>query len=330
MIADSKNIIRCNPMITSDWRPAATVNLIQQRAALYRVIRDFFYQRQVCEVEVPALSRAAVSDPHIDSIAAGVCGETLYLQSSPEFFMKRLLASGSGDIYSLNKAFRNGEAGRRHNPEFTMLEWYRLGWSEQQLMDEVVELITACVSLPSVQRLTYRDIFQRELGLDPHTASVAQLQAAAQQHTDIRWDEPDRDVWLDVLMTHAIEPRMGPGLVLVYDFPATQAALARTAVDDGGQRVAKRFEAFVGGVELANGYWELSDAGEQARRLQQDLAKRQALGLPQYPVAEHLVAALRAGLPECAGVALGVDRLLMLVTGCHDIRELLAFPFARA
>lgn len=315
---------------SDDWRPAASVAALQQRAQLYRTIREFFYQRQVCEVEVPSLARAAVSDPQIDSISAQVCGATLYLQSSPEFFMKRMLAAGSGDIYSLDKAFRNGEAGRRHNPEFTMLEWYRLGWDEQRLMDEVAELIGTCVSLPSVARWSYRDIFQRELGLDPHTATIEQLKQAAQRCSEIRWDDDDRDVWLDVLMTHAIEPRMGPGLVLVYDFPVTQAALARTTLDAQGQQVARRFEAFVDGVELANGYWELCDGVEQARRLQQDLARRQALGLPQYPVAQQLVDALHGGLPDCAGVALGVDRLLMLMTDCNDIRQLLAFPFERA
>jgi lysyl-tRNA synthetase class 2 len=317
-------------MISSDWRPAASVEAQQQRAALYRAIREYFYRRQVCEVDVPSLSRAAAVDPQIDSIPAQVCGETLYLQSSPEFFMKRMLAAGCGDIYSLNKAFRNGEAGRRHNPEFTMLEWYRLGWDDQRLMDEVAELIGDCVSLPSVERLSYRQIFERELGLDPHTASLAQLKHAAQQCSEIRWDDDDRDVWLDVLMTHAIEPRMGAGLVMVYDFPQSQSALARTGLDEHGQIVAKRFEAFVGGVELANGYWELCDGVEQAQRLQQDLNKRKALGLPQYPSAQKLVEALNVGLPDCAGVALGVDRLLMLITGSSDIRTLLAFPFERA
>ncbi|MBU3069354.1 EF-P lysine aminoacylase GenX [Aestuariicella sp. G3-2] len=316
-------------MTSSDWQPSASLSALQQRAELYRGIRDFFYHRQVSEVDVPSLSRAAVSDPHIDSISAQVSGETLFLQTSPEFFMKRLLAAGSGDIYSLNKAFRNGEAGRRHNPEFTMLEWYRLGWDDQQLMDEVAELVGACVALPSVERLSYRDIFQRELSLDPHTATVAELKQIAQQHSDIHWDDDDRDVWLDVLMTHAIEPRMGNGLVLVYDFPASQAALARTAIDSTGQVVARRFEAYVGGVELANGYWELCDGAEQAQRLQDDLVKRQAMNLPCYPTDQHLVSALHAGMPDCAGVAVGVDRLLMLVTGCSDIRELLAFPFER-
>ncbi|GAB3097377.1 EF-P lysine aminoacylase GenX [Aestuariicella hydrocarbonica] len=316
-------------MTSSDWRPSATLDAVQQRAELYRGLREFFYQRQVTEVDVPSLSRAAVSDPHIDSINAQVCGEALYLQTSPEFFMKRLLAAGCGDIYSLNKAFRNGEAGRRHNPEFTMLEWYRRGWDDQRLMDEVAELIGACVELSSVQRLSYREVFQRELGLDPHIASVGELQHVARQLCDIQWDDDDRDVWLDVLMTHVIEPGLGDGLVLVYDFPASQAALARLGVDAQGQQVARRFEAYVGGVELANGYWELCDGQEQAQRLQSDLRKRQALDLPQYPVDQHLIEALTAGLPDCAGVALGVDRLLMLTTGINDIRQLLAFPFER-
>lgn len=316
-------------MTSSDWRPSASLSALQQRAELYRGVRDFFYHRQVSEVDVPSLSRSAVSDPHIDSISAQVSGETLYLQTSPEFFMKRLLAAGSGDIYSLNKAFRNGEAGRRHNPEFTMLEWYRLGWDDQQLMDELTELIGACVALSSVERLSYREIFQRELSIDPHTATVAELKQIARQHSDILWDDDDRDVWLDVLMTHVIEPRMGSGLVLVYDFPASQAALARTGIDSTGQTVARRFEAYVGGVELANGYWELCDGAEQAQRLQDDLIKRKAMNLPCYPTDQHLVSALNAGMPDCAGVAVGVDRLLMLVTGCTDIRELLAFPFEK-
>lgn len=316
-------------MTSSDWRPSASLDALRQRAELYRGLRDFFYQRQVQEVDVPSLSRAAVSDPHIDSISAQVSGETLYLQTSPEFFMKRLLAAGSGDIYSLNKAFRNGEAGRRHNPEFTMLEWYRLGWDEQRLMDEVAELIGACVALPSVERLSYREIFRRELAVDPHVAGAAELKQIALQHTDITWDDDDRDIWLDVLMTHVVEPRMGEGLVLVYDFPSSQAALARKGMDETGQTVAKRFEAYVGGVELANGYWELCDGAEQAQRWQGDLEKRKAMSLSQYPADQHLLNALSSGMPDCAGVALGVDRLLMLMTGCKDIGELLAFPFYR-
>ncbi len=316
-------------MNSAPWQPSANLESLRQRAALYAQLRRFFADRQVLEVEVPALSRAAVSDPHIDSIMAGVCGDSCYLQTSPEFFMKRLLASGSGDIYSLDKAFRNGEAGRRHNPEFTMLEWYRVGWNDQQLMDEVANLIGECVTLPSVEKLSYGELFERELHIDPHSVDVERLQAIARQHVDIAWQDDDKDVWLDVLMTHVLEPRMGPGLVMVYDFPASQCALARLGQNARGQTVAKRFEAYVGGVELANGYWELCDGEEQAQRLQADHARRAAQGLPQYPLDQYLLQALSAGMPDSAGVAMGVDRLLMLVSGCDDIRQLLAFPFER-
>ncbi len=312
------------------WQASADLFALSARAALLQKLRHFFQQRNLLEVDVPALGRAAVTDPHIDSIAAQVCDETLYLQTSPEFHMKRLLASGSGDIYSLAKAFRNGEAGRKHNPEFTMLEWYRVGWTDHQLMDEVSELLQHCLTLSSVERISYRALFQRHLGLDPHRASVAQLKSLANQYGEFDWPDSDRDTWLDLLMTHVIEPNMGEGLMLVHDFPASQAALARLHKDSEGEVIARRFEAYVGGVELANGYWELCDSEEQAARLQQDLDKRAQLNLPQYPSDQCLVAALESGMPECAGVALGVDRLLMLASGISDIRQLMAFPFDRA
>ena len=312
------------------WQASADLSALSARAALLQQLRHFLQQRNLLEVDVPALGRAAVTDPHIDSIAAQVCDETFYLQTSPEFYMKRLLASGSGDIYSLAKAFRNGEAGRKHNPEFTMLEWYRLGWTDHQLMDEVSELLQHCLSLSSIERISYRSLFQRHLGVDPHRASVEQLKSLANQHGEFDWPDSDRDTWLDLLMTHVIEPNMGEGLMLVHDFPASQAALARLHKDSEGELIARRFEAYVGGVELANGYWELCDSEEQAARLERDLSKRAQLNLPQYPSDQCLVAALEAGLHECAGVALGVDRLLMLVSGISDIRQLMAFPFDRA
>ncbi len=316
-------------MKNSLWRSAADISVLKARAQLLKKLRTFFDERDVLEVDVPVLARAAVTDPHIDSIVSQVCGEPCYLQTSPEFFMKRLLASGSGDIYSLGKAFRNGEAGRKHNPEFTMLEWYRVGWDETRLMNEVVELIQSCVSVSSVETLTYRKLFQQHLNIDPHTESVATLRAIANRYGEFDWQDGDRDLWLDVLMTHAIEPQMGDGLVLVFDFPASQVALARLDKDDHGEIIARRFETYIAGIELANGYWELCDADEQARRLEQDLKKRDLMGLPQYPSDQHLLSALQSGMPECAGVALGVDRLLMLATGDHDIRQLLAFPFER-
>ncbi|NIB39256.1 EF-P lysine aminoacylase GenX [Pseudomaricurvus alkylphenolicus] len=316
-------------MTTPDWQPSADMPLLRARAQLYAQLRTFFAERRVLEVEVPLLARAAATDPHIDSISASVCGELLYLQSSPEFFLKRLLAAGSGDIYSLGKAFRNGEAGRRHNPEFTMLEWYRLGWDDQQLMDEVEALIVRFCAPSGISRCSYRDLFERHLGIDPHKADAEQLSMLARQHIDADWQDNDRDVWLDLLMTHVIEPAMGEGLVFVYDFPETQAALARVQPDEQGQSVAKRFEAYVRGVELANGYFELTDAEEQASRFCRDIEQRKRLGLPLYRSDEKLVQALNSGLPDCAGVALGVDRLLMLSSDCDDIRRSLAFAFER-
>ncbi len=307
----------------------AELEAIRARAQLLQNLRDFFHQRQVLEVDVPSLARAAVTDPYIDSIATQVCEQTLYLQTSPEFFMKRLLAAGSGDIYSLAKAFRNGEAGRKHNPEFTMLEWYRVGWDEHQLMDEVTELLRSCLDISSVEKLSYRQLFLRHLNIDPHKADARTLQKIAREHGQFDWQDDDRDLWLDILMTHAIEPNMGEGLILVYDFPQTQAALARREVDEQGELIARRFEAYIGGVELANGYWELCDFEEQIQRFADDLQKRETQGLAQYPSDQHLVQALKQGMPECAGVALGVDRLLMISTGIDDIRQLLAFPFER-
>ncbi len=312
------------------WTPSASLDLIRARTALYQSMRAFFVARQVLEVDVPVLSSATVTDPHIDSIEAQVMGQSHFLQTSPEFFMKRLLSSGSGDIFSLGKAFRNGEAGTRHNPEFTMLEWYRLGWDDTQLMQEVAELIQSCMQVSSVEFISYRDIFLRELNVDPHTAELALLKDLTRQFFDVPYDDDDRDMWLDLLMANVLEPKMGSGLVFVYDFPESQAALARVMGDGAGQRVAKRFEAYLGAMELVNGYWELTDSKEQARRFTLDQEKRQRLGLPLRPVDDNLLAALQSGLPDCAGMALGVDRLLMAVHQCQDIGDVIAFPHSRA
>lgn len=314
----------------SNWHPTASLGALRARADLYRQIRAFFAERQVLEVDVPVMAAAAVTDPHIDSIAARCGAADYYLQSSPEFAMKRLLAAGSGAIYSLGKAFRNGEAGRRHNPEFTMLEWYRPGWDDHRLMDEVEALICQRLAINSVERLSYREVFQRCLDIDPHRATLVELKALARHHVELDWDDDCRDTWLDILITHVVEPRLGSGLVFIHDYPASQAALARVCPDETGRPVARRFEAFVGGVELANGYWELTDGEEQARRFASDVKRRQQMALPVYPADQRLVAALNHGMPASAGVALGVDRLLMLQLGVSDIAEVLAFPIDRA
>jgi len=308
------------------WQPSASMPALQQRALLYQKIREFFLQRQVLEVDVPVLSEYATVDPFIDSLATSVMAKTHYLQTSPEFFLKRLLAAYQQDIYSLGKAFRQGERGARHNPEFTMLEWYRVGWDEQALMEEVKQLLALFLPGLSWQRVSYRALFQHHLQLDPHSATVAELKACAQQHIDSGFDTEDRHSWLDLLFSHCVEPQLPTGLIGVYDYPACQVALAQLGVDEQGHCVAKRFELYLNGLELANGYRELSDAEEQTRRFKQDQQYRQQNGLPDLPYDESLVNALKQGaFPECSGVALGVDRLLMAVMQVTDIAHVLSF-----
>lgn len=319
------------------WRSTASIENLKKRADINAQIRTFFAERDVLEVETPLMTQAAVSDPYIDTIECryhpvpGQQEQARYLQSSPEYAMKRLLASGSGPIYQICKAFRNGEAGRRHNPEFTMLEWYRPGFDHNDLMDEVEALVAPILALENCKRLSYGEVFQRYLNIDPHTATAAELSAITRQHIELEMEDDNRDNWLNVLMSHLIEPKLAElGAVFVYDYPASQAALARVAEDNSGQQVACRFELFFQGVELANGYFELTDADEQARRFQQDLRQRQEEGLPQRPVDDLLVDALLSGMPECAGVAMGIDRLVMLALGTEQIQDVIALPFERA
>ncbi|SHF74947.1 lysyl-tRNA synthetase, class 2 [Microbulbifer donghaiensis] len=317
-------------MTDTSWQPSASIEALHLRGALLADIRRFFAEREVLEVEVPVLSRRATSDPHIDSITALCNGDTAYLATSPEFGLKRLLAAGIGDCYYLGKAFREGEAGGRHNPEFTMLEWYRCGWDDRRLMIEVGELLSRVLQISQVQSLSYRELFLRELQLDPHTASEQELHDCTAREVELSFVPANRDECLDLLMSHRLEPAMGDGITLLYDFPASQAALAKVQEDATGTPVARRFEAYVGGLELANGYWELTDAEEQLRRFQADHRYRGMHKLHVYPFEERLVAALEVGMPECAGVAMGIDRLLMLAGGYASIGEVIAFPIGRA
>ena len=319
----------------SNWQPNAPIRNLHARAQVLAQIRHFFAARNVLEVETPVLSRCAVSDPFIDSLDVsfgfqpGIEDERLYLQTSPEYAMKRLLAAGSGDIYQMAKVFRNGESGRRHNPEFTMLEWYRLGFDDRRLMAEVDALLRVVIPDIQVRYLSYAQLFERELGLDPHSATLEQLQTACREHVDAPFDDDDRDTWLNLLMSHVLEPRL-KGAVFIHSYPASMAALAQVRADEHERLVAARFELFVDGVELANGYHELTDAREQARRLAADQAQRGVLGLPQRPLEQRLVQALEAGLPACAGVALGVDRLVMLALGVDSLEQVVSFMHARA
>lgn len=321
------------------WHPTASLNNIKLRATVLAKIRTFFAERGVTEVETPLLCQATVTDPHIQSFTTqyqqpGVATtQTFYLQTSPEFAMKRLLAAGSGAIYQICKAFRNdGEFGPQHNPEFTMLEWYRPGFTQYDLMDETDSLLQTILTTPAAERISYADLFLRHTDINPHTISLAQLKTQtknllAGKVVNLNSDDPND--WLYLLLTHCIEPQLGRDRpAIVYDFPVTQAALARIRHEN--PPVAERFEVYINGIELANGYHELADANEQQQRLHKDLQRRKQLGYVEPPVDQHLLAALQQGMPDCAGIALGVDRLLMLAAQANSLAEIITFPFDRA
>ncbi|MGB0663479.1 MAG: EF-P lysine aminoacylase EpmA [Pontibacterium sp.] len=321
------------------WQPSAPIDNLKKRAQLMSSIRQFFETRGVLEVETPVMSHCAVSDPFIDSIEVsyhpvmGAEEQRCYLQTSPEYAMKRLLAAGSGPIFQITKAFRNSEKGHRHNPEFSMLEWYRPGFDEVALMDEISDLLVATVGLnkADILTLTYEQAFEQTLAINPHDAPLEVLKAECARRYDLHMDEDDRDTWLNVLMSHSVEPALAEkGAVFITDYPASQAALARIKIDANGRQVAARFELFLNGVELANGYYELTDSSEQAVRFEADQRQRAALGLPTRPLDTRVVEALASGLPDCAGVALGIDRLVMHALNAKDIGEVISFNFARA
>lgn len=291
--------------------------------------RSFFRSRGVLEVDTPALSRFTTSDPNIDSLrVAGPLEATRYLQTSPESFMKRLLADGYPDIYAICRVFRDGESGSLHQPEFTMVEWYRHGFGLGEMIDETVAFIADVLQRPELTdtvRLEYVTAFRRFAGIDPLTASLDQLANAAAADAGLRESlGDDRDAWLDLLLSTLVAPNFaGRQLTVLRHFPASQAALARICPADG--RVADRFEVFHGATELANGFVELRDPDEQRRRMQADLASRSATARRPVPLDEPLLEALESGLPDCAGVAAGFERLLMLASGAADIRDVLTF-----
>jgi lysyl-tRNA synthetase class 2 len=324
-------------MTMADWSPTANLDALRLRAELNALVRRFFAERAVLEVETPVMSVAGNTDPNIESFDTAFRGPAAagasprWLRTSPEFALKRLLAAGVGHCYELGRVFRNGEFGRQHNPEFSMLEWYRVGWNHHQLMDEAAELVQAALRLvgrsASVRETSYRQLYQDHFGFDAMTAGEAELRAPLAVYA-IRDEGLTRDDWLDLLMTHLVQPNFPSNRILmVYDYPKSQAALAR--VRQGEVPVAERFELYLGPVELANGYRELGDPEEQRERLLRDHSLRRKRGQPLPPFDERLLAALPA-MPDCAGVALGMDRLLQCLLDSDRLADVVAFPFDRA
>jgi elongation factor P--(R)-beta-lysine ligase len=322
--------------LKSNWQPSATLEHLTLRARILSQIREFFSARGVLEVDTPLMCHTSVTDTHIESIPAIFQGhsstaqQTYYLQTSPEYAMKRLLAAGSGAIFQICKAFRQGEVGRLHNPEFTMLEWYRPDYDHHALMNEMDELLQLVLHVPAAERKSYAQIFQDYLQIDPHTASLDELSDCAQQQKlDVQANITDRDTWLQLLLSECIEPHIGKERpIFIYDFPMSQAALAR--IQPGNPPTASRFEVYMHGIELANGFHELQNVAEQRARFENNCAERLKSNLPAIAIDEHFLAALEHGLPDCAGVALGLDRLVMIAAKCQSIADVLSFNFSKA
>ncbi len=322
-------------MTEANWRPTAATGVLKRRAHMLRLARDFFATRSVIEVETPALTNSGVSDPHIASLSTRLAARgkrPYFLHTSPEYAMKRLLASGAPDIYQICKVFRDQEIGRHHQPEFTMVEWYRHGATLDDMIEETCAFIIEVNEAPSLRVAThyYRDIFFNTCDVDPLEADIDHLADCATRKIDTMTPDlrqqlgANRNAWLDLLMSHVVIPSLAPDrLSVIHHFPADQAALAR--FDPEEPECAERFEVFLNGIELANGYRELTDATEQSRRFNLDLEQRRAASLPIMAADQALLAALDYGLPECSGVAIGFDRLVMTACGLKHIDEAVSF-----
>ncbi len=304
------------------WQPSATIEALKNRAEILRTLRDFFYRRNITEVETPLLCVAGTTDAYLDSITTTLTHQTRYLQTSPEYAMKRLLAAGIGDCYQICKAFRCDEFGQHHNPEFTMLEWYRLNFDHHQLMDDMDDLLQLVLKCMPAKRISYQQLFLEFLNIDPHLATIQELKKIAPELCSALNDTTDtKDDYLMLLLSHLIEPKIGfDRPYFIYDYPATQAALSIV-----NNNVAERFEVYVNGIELANGFHELQSADEQHKRFLNDNKKRKQLDKTEVLIDERLLEALKHGLPHCAGVALGVDRLIMLALKKNKLQDVLSF-----
>jgi lysyl-tRNA synthetase class 2 len=317
------------------WEPTASLDTLRLRARILSKIRAFFSDRDLLEVETPSLSQYGVTDAHIQAFSTQFDNRdrtNYYLQTSPEYAMKRLLAAGSGSIFQISKAFRNGECGHQHNPEFTMLEWYRIDFTHHQLMQEVSDIIELTLGMPPAKHLSYKDAFLKHAGINPHSASAQDLLDVLPHHNitlSFDGNNIDKDTALHLVMSHLIEPQLGADTPeFIYDFPASQAALAQIRQDT--PPVAERFELYIDGIELANGFHELTDPVEQQQRFERDQHYRQSQGYSSMDIDHRFIQALQHGLPKCSGVALGIDRLLMLACEKKHIHEVISFPWERA
>lgn len=327
-------------MPNHSWRPTASIGNLKRRHEITQAVRSFFLAQGFWEVETPLLSRDTVVDTHLDPVPVSLSwdpakpseGERYYLQTSPEFAMKRLVAAGADAIFQITKAFRLAEAGSQHNVEFTLVEWYRVGDDLAAGMQLLSDLADATLQRGPAQQISYDQLFQTHLGIDPLSVTGQQLQAVAQQHgisVPASFDEDDVDGLLELLLSELIQPKLGfDEPVILYHYPSSQAALAR--LDEVDPRVACRFELFVDGMELANGYDELLDAEILIERNRTNNAAREALGRPPLPTDSRLIEAMRAGLPACSGCALGLDRLVMAAIGAKSIDEVIPFPTRQA
>lgn len=323
------------------WQPTLTWEYAQKRAQILQKIRQFFNERNVVEVETPALSQGTVTDVHLEALSCRYNflsdssveqATSLYLQTSPEFHMKRLLASGYGCIFQIAKAFRHEGAGRFHNPEFTLLEWYRLGFDHFMLMEEVALLLETILTCKKPTKVTYQDLFISFLGVDPLVADRAELLSLIEGHNKLsEWltVEHDNDILLQFIFSELIEPKIGnDSPCFVYNFPRSQASLAKISAED--VRVAERFECYFKGIELVNGFNELTDTEAQIKRFQEDNRQRKQLTLSEKSIDKSFIAALSKGLPQCAGVAMGIDRLIMLALKAEHIEQVISFPVERS
>ncbi len=313
----------------SSWQPSAEILVLRKRAEIITTMRDFFSARHVLEVETPLLSRSTNPDPHIESFQLNYHHTKYYLQTSPEFHMKRLLAKGSGCIYQMSKAFRVDEQGRQHNPEFSMLEWYRIGFDQHDLMQEVAELLQLILKIPEIKKLSYRELFLEYCKFDPFISNTNELKNFANAQCKEQFQNlqlTTKDDWLNLILTHCIEPQLKTiPILFIYDFPASQAALAK--IND---EVAARFEVYCDGLELGNGFHELTDFKQQQQRFMANNQYRAQQQQSIIPIDDNFLQALQHGLPDCAGVALGIDRLIMLATKQNQLSDVMSFGFDRA